>query len=76
MYSSFPGQRKGIPTLFIAGLNESVDEEAIIRHFERLDKTIKLGMIHIKREILSLKPRGFGFIEFPTQEDCKFYLLV
>lgn len=75
MATNIPGQRKGGPTLFITGLPDNADEETIIRHFERIDKTIKVKVIQLRRDNASLASKGCGSIEFVTQEDCNYQLL-
>ena len=64
-------QKKTVPSLFVVGLPEEADEEAINRHFERIDKTIRLKGITIRRDFTTFKSRGQATIELASIEDGK-----
>jgi RNA recognition motif-containing protein len=73
MASSVQGQTK--TQLFISGLHEDVDEEIINRHFEGIDKTIKVNSVNVVRDYQTFKPKGFGFIELNSHEDGTFNII-
>lgn len=58
-------------SLFVAGLPEDVNEGALIRHFERIDRTIQIRTINILRAYGTMKPRGTAIIDFATPEDAE-----
>lgn len=64
-------QKKTVQSLFVSGLPEEADEEAISRHFERIDKTIKVKGISIRRDFQTFKSKGAATIELASFEDGK-----
>lgn len=59
-------------TIFVGGLNYSVDERHLKREFERFGEVKKVTIVKEKE---SGKPRGYAFIEFERERDIKSKIL-
>lgn len=57
--------------LFASGLSQDVDEDILIKHIERVDKSIKAKTIIIMRDYQAFRSKGMAIIEFFNQDDCK-----
>jgi RNA recognition motif-containing protein len=68
-------QKKNVTTIFVSGLPEEADDDAIRRHFERIDKTISLRSINIRRDFQTYKSKGVATIELASSEDGKAILI-
>lgn len=58
-------------SLFASGLPEVIDETALIRHFESLDKTVQIRKATIFRTSPTMHSRGSALIEFGSPEDAE-----
>eukprot|EP01022_Parablepharisma_sp_SALTPOND_P000816 TRINITY_DN105101_c2_g1_i1.p1 TRINITY_DN105101_c2_g1~~TRINITY_DN105101_c2_g1_i1.p1 ORF type:complete len:637 (+),score=55.87 TRINITY_DN105101_c2_g1_i1:218-1912(+) len=56
-------------TWFVSGLADEVDEGSLLRHFERIDRTIKAKSVNVLRNHQTFKSRGVAVVEFETPED-------
>ena len=56
-------------TWFISGLAEEVDESSLMKHFERIDRTIKVRTVSVLRNHQTFRSRGTAMVEFETPED-------
>ena len=68
-------QQANTPRLFAAGLSHDVNEEALSKHFERIDKTLKIRSIIILRDYKTFKSKGCAIVEFVDNEDCMKHLI-
>jgi len=59
--------------LFASGLPQEVDEDTLSKHFERIDKSIRVKSVIIMRDYQTFRSRGLATIEFFSLEDCIFY---
>jgi RNA recognition motif-containing protein len=67
-------QLKTQPTIFFSNLNEETTEDTLVRHIERIDKTIKFTSLRIVRDFQTMRPKGFAIVDFRTHEDGKWNL--
>jgi RNA recognition motif-containing protein len=56
--------------LFASGLSSDVDEDTLMRHIERVDKSIRAKTIIIMRDHQTFRSKGFAILEFPNQDEC------
>ncbi len=56
-------------TWFVSGLTEEVDESGLMKHFERIDRTIRVRTATVLRNHQTLRSRGVAIVEFETLED-------
>lgn len=57
--------------LFASGLSPDVDEDTLMKHVERVDKSIRVKAVIIMRDHQTFRSKGFGILEFPSQDECK-----
>lgn len=57
--------------MFATGLPEDINEGVLLRHFERIDRTIQVRSINILRAHGTLKPHGTAIIDFASPEDAE-----
>ena len=55
--------------LFMSGLPDDATEDAIMRHVEAIDKTLKIKTVNVIRDNQTFKPKGFATLEMATHED-------
>ena len=58
-------------SLFISGLPEDINDTILIRHFERIDRSIQIRGINIMKMHMTMKPRGTAIVEFASIEDAE-----
>ena len=56
-------------TWFVSGLPEEADEDSLMRHIERIDRTIKTRLITLLRNHQTMRSRCVAIVEFDTVED-------
>eukprot|EP00826_Nyctotherus_ovalis_P028641 TRINITY_DN225_c0_g1_i22.p1 TRINITY_DN225_c0_g1~~TRINITY_DN225_c0_g1_i22.p1 ORF type:complete len:421 (-),score=122.62 TRINITY_DN225_c0_g1_i22:478-1740(-) len=56
--------------LFASGLSPDVDEDTLMRHVERVDKSIRVKAVIIMRDHQTFRSKGFGILELPSQDEC------
>ena len=54
---------------FVTGLPEEVDEEAMGKHIERINRTLSIKSIKILRSIPTMRSKGIAIVEFATPEE-------
>eukprot|EP00826_Nyctotherus_ovalis_P034315 TRINITY_DN2837_c0_g1_i14.p1 TRINITY_DN2837_c0_g1~~TRINITY_DN2837_c0_g1_i14.p1 ORF type:complete len:431 (+),score=118.61 TRINITY_DN2837_c0_g1_i14:184-1476(+) len=57
--------------LFASGLSADVDEDVLMKHIERVNKSIHVKGIVIMRDHQTFRSKGLSILEFPNQEECK-----
>jgi RNA recognition motif-containing protein len=65
------GYTRPANSLFVSGLPEDVDVGALVRHFERIDQTIRVRLVNILRNYQTMRPRGSAVVEFVSPEDVE-----
>lgn len=58
--------------LFASGLSPDVDEDTLMKHVERVDKSIRVKAVIIMRDHQTFRSKGFAILEFTNQDECKF----
>ena len=68
---SAAGYVRPTTSLFISGLAEDANELILGQHFERIDRTIRIRGITIRRNYQTGRSRGTATIEFVSPEDAE-----
>ncbi|MDR3736093.1 MAG: RNA-binding protein [Acidobacteriaceae bacterium] len=63
-------QQMSSTKLFASGLPAEADEEALTKHIERIDKSLRVKSVMILRDYQTFKSKGLAIIEFADTEDC------
>jgi len=63
------GPKRETTTWFVSGLPEDADEYTLTKHFERIDKNIKVKHINILRSHQTLKSKGVAIVDFESSEE-------
>lgn len=56
--------------LFASGLPQEADEDVLSKHFERIDKSIKVKSVIVLRDYQTFKSKELAIIEFADNVDC------
>jgi len=62
-------QFKPPTTCFVSGLLDEVDEPSLLKHFERIDRSVKVRNTIVLRNHQTLRSRRVALVEFETPED-------